>query len=64
MPLPNPPHRLRSEGSGPTQTRRDMSHGDPVFFDFPVLDHVDLGERLGILDMDRGAKVFRIAPHI
>ncbi len=31
--------------------------GEPRRFDFPVRDHVDLGEQLGILDFDRGSKL-------
>jgi seryl-tRNA synthetase len=31
--------------------------GDPPTFDFEPLDHLDLGVRLGALDMERGAKV-------
>ena len=57
VPLPNPPHRSVPKGLTDADNVEIKSHGDPVFFDFPVLDHVDLGERLGILDMDRGAKV-------
>nr|WP_243757503.1 serine--tRNA ligase [Allobranchiibius sp. GilTou38] len=31
--------------------------GDPTTFDFEPLDHLELGERLGAIDMERGAKV-------
>ncbi|MBO1754875.1 serine--tRNA ligase [Allobranchiibius sp. CTAmp26] len=31
--------------------------GDPTAFDFEPLDHLELGERLGAIDMERGAKV-------
>jgi len=31
--------------------------GDKPSFDYPVRDHLDLAEALGIIDMDRGAKV-------
>ncbi len=31
--------------------------GDPTQFDFEPLDHLVLGERLGAIDMERGAKV-------
>ena len=31
--------------------------GERTTFDFEPLDHLELGERLGILDMERGAKV-------
>ena len=32
-------------------------HGKPREFDFAARDHLDLGERLGAIDTDRGAKV-------
>ncbi|WP_031467591.1 serine--tRNA ligase [Sciscionella sediminilitoris] len=31
--------------------------GEPREFDFPVRDHLELGESLGAIDMERGAKV-------
>ena len=31
--------------------------GEPRQFDFEVKDHVDLGEALGILDLERAAKI-------
>src|SRR5471030_692629 len=31
--------------------------GEPPVFDFEPLDHVELGRRLGAIDMERGAKV-------
>jgi seryl-tRNA synthetase len=31
--------------------------GEPPLFDFEPLDHVELGRRLGAIDMERGAKV-------
>jgi seryl-tRNA synthetase len=31
--------------------------GEIPTFDFPVLDHIELGERLGAIDFERGAKV-------
>jgi seryl-tRNA synthetase len=33
------------------------THGDPVQFDFEPRDHLALGELLGAIDMERGAKV-------
>ncbi len=32
-------------------------HGTPPQFDFPALDHVELGEKLGLFDIERGVKV-------
>ncbi len=33
------------------------THGEPASFDFEPLDHLALGEKLGAIDMERGAKV-------
>ena len=33
------------------------THGEPPTFDFEPLDHLALGEKLGAIDMERGAKV-------
>jgi len=33
------------------------THGEPAEFDFEPLDHLALGEKLGAIDMERGAKV-------
>ncbi|MGI5268279.1 serine--tRNA ligase [Nonomuraea sp. CA-218870] len=33
------------------------THGEPRVFDFEPRDHLDLGERLDAIDMERGAKV-------
>lgn len=33
------------------------THGEPPAFDFEPLDHLVLGEKLGAIDMERGAKV-------
>jgi seryl-tRNA synthetase len=33
------------------------THGEPVAFDFEPRDHLELGELLGAIDMERGAKV-------
>ena len=57
VPLPNPPHPSVPKGVTDADNVEIRKHGAPPVFGFPVLDHVDLGERLGILDIDRGAKV-------
>jgi seryl-tRNA synthetase len=57
VPLPNPPHSSVPKGLTETDNVVVKTVGTPREFGFPVLDHVDLGERLGILDVDRGAKV-------
>lgn len=33
------------------------THGEPPTFDFPARDHLELGELLGAIDMERGTKV-------
>ncbi|MFJ6653457.1 serine--tRNA ligase [Microbacterium sp. NPDC091313] len=33
------------------------THGEPAAFDFAPLDHLELGEKLGAIDMERGTKV-------
>jgi seryl-tRNA synthetase len=55
--LPNQPDDSVPEGRGAAENVVVRSWGDPPAFDFPPLDHVDLGARLGILDFERGAKV-------
>ena len=57
VPLPNPPHPSVPKGVSDADNVVIKTVGKVPQFDFPILDHVDLGERLGILDMDRGAKV-------
>jgi seryl-tRNA synthetase len=57
VPLPNPPHASVPKGVSDADNVVIKTVGKVPQFDFPILDHVDLGERLGILDMDRGAKV-------
>jgi seryl-tRNA synthetase len=57
VPLPNPPHASVPKGVTDADNVAIKTRGTPRQFDFPPLDHVDLGEHLGILDMDRGAKV-------
>ncbi|HEX9977010.1 MAG TPA: serine--tRNA ligase [Acidimicrobiia bacterium] len=56
-PLPNPPHPSVPVGRSEADNVEIRRWGDPPSFGFEPLDHVDLGERLGIIDMDRAAKV-------
>ena len=55
--LPNLPHESLPDGADSADNRRVRQWGTPRQFDFPVKDHVDLGEGLGILDFERGAKL-------
>jgi seryl-tRNA synthetase len=55
--LPNLPHDDVPKGKDDTQNRLEKTHGAPPKFDFPVQDHADIGEALGILDLGRAAKL-------
>lgn len=55
--LPNLPHDSVPPGKDPRENVPIRQWGTPPAFDFQPLDHLDLGTRLGIIDMERGAKV-------
>jgi seryl-tRNA synthetase len=55
--IPNIPHESVPAGEGAEQNREEHRWGEPRRFDFPVQDHVDIGEKLGGLDFATGAKV-------
>jgi len=55
--LPNIPHPSVPAGSEPANNVVVRSWGERPAFDFEPRDHVDLGTKLGILDIERGAKV-------
>src|SRR3954469_8111131 len=55
--IPNLPHESVPVGESAEQNREERRWGEPRKFDFPVKDHVDVGERLGGLDFATGAKV-------
>ncbi|MCF8090859.1 MAG: serine--tRNA ligase [Desulfotignum sp.] len=55
--LPNLPHKDVPKGKNDTENRLEKTHGTPRQFDFPVQDHADIGEALGILDLGRAAKL-------
>ncbi len=52
LPLPEVPVGPDESANVVTRTA-----GEPREFDFPVLPHWDIGERLGIIDFERGVKV-------
>ena len=54
--LPNLLHATVPPGDA-TANRVVRTWGEPPSFPFPPRDHVDLGTALGILDLERGAKV-------
>jgi seryl-tRNA synthetase len=55
--LPNLPHDSVPPGKDASENVTVRSWGSKPKFPFPPRDHVELGTRLGILDMERGAKV-------
>ncbi len=55
--FPNLPHESVPPGADETANVLVRSWGTPPQFDFAPLDHLALGSRLGILDLERGAKV-------
>ncbi|MDR7543480.1 MAG: serine--tRNA ligase [Armatimonadota bacterium] len=54
--LPNQPDESVPDGRDASQNVVVRTWSQPPAFDFPPLDHADLGTRLGILDFERGAK--------
>ena len=54
--VPNLPHDSVPVGAGEEGNVVVRSWGTPKAFDFPVRDHVDIGEKLG-LDFDTGTKL-------
>jgi seryl-tRNA synthetase len=55
--VPNIPHESVPLGASSEENREERRWGDARKFDFPVRDHVDVGEGLGGLDFATGAKV-------
>lgn len=55
--LPNIPEATCPVGRGPEENRLVREFGEKPNFDFEPLDHTALGEKLGILDFSRAAKM-------
>jgi seryl-tRNA synthetase len=55
--IPNIPHESVPVGTSEHDNREERRWGEPRKFDFPVKDHVDVGEGLGGLDFTTGAKL-------
>jgi seryl-tRNA synthetase len=55
--LPNLPHESVPPGNDERENVPLRYWGDPPQFAFQPLDHLELGTRLGIIDMERAAKV-------
>ena len=57
MGIPNIPHESVPEGRSEADNLEIRRWGEPRATDFEPVDHVDLGERLGLLDFQNAAKV-------
>ena len=55
--VPNPPAADVPDGVDENDSVTVRTWGDPPRFDFTPLDHVELAERLDLIDIPRGAKV-------
>ena len=55
--IPNLPQDSVPIGKSEHDNAVEKIWGDPPKFDFPALPHWELGERLGILDFERAAKI-------
>jgi seryl-tRNA synthetase len=55
--IPNLPHASVPVGSGPEDNVEIRRAGEPPHFDFTPKAHWDLGPELGILDLERAAKI-------
>ena len=54
--IPNIPHESVPEGTSDDDNVELYRVGDPSVFDFEPKDHLDIGEALGIIDVERGAR--------
>ncbi len=54
--VPNVPHDSAPDGFTDEDAVEIRRHGEPPSFDFPPLDHAELGALLGVLDTERGAR--------
>jgi seryl-tRNA synthetase len=55
--IPNLPHESVPVGTSEHDNREERRWGEPRKFDFPVKDHVDVGEGLAGLDFATGSKL-------
>jgi seryl-tRNA synthetase len=55
--IPNLPHTSVPLGQSAENNAEVRRHGTPRQFDFPVKDHVDIGEGLGMLDFATATKI-------
>lgn len=54
---PNLPHESVPVGKDDSANLEIKKVGTPRVFDFPIKDHIELGEKLNILDFERAAKI-------
>jgi seryl-tRNA synthetase len=57
MGIPNIPHETVPDGRNEADNLEIRRWGEPRAFGFEAKDHVDLGERLGLLDFENAAKI-------
>src|SRR5262249_34342173 len=55
--IPNLPHESVPVGTSPEQNRVERQWGELPKFSFPPRQHFEIAERLGLLDLERAAKV-------
>src|SRR5512133_292639 len=55
--IPNLPHASVPPGQSAEDNVEVRRYGTPRQFDFPVKDHVDIGEKLGMLDFATATKI-------
>ena len=55
--IPNPPHPSVPAGRSEADNQVVRTWGEPTKLAFPAKDHAELGEKLGILDFERGVKL-------
>lgn len=55
--IPNMPHNSTPIGKDASDNKQIRSWGEIPSFDFNILNHLELGERLDILDFKRGGKI-------
>ncbi|HEX5948263.1 MAG TPA: serine--tRNA ligase, partial [Actinomycetota bacterium] len=55
--LPNPPHDSVPEGETDEDNQILREVGERPEFSFPPRDHVDIGTSLGVIDLERGARL-------
>ncbi|HAA58667.1 MAG TPA: serine--tRNA ligase [Myxococcales bacterium] len=55
--IPNLTHPDVPHGATDEQNKALKYWGEPTKFDFPTLDHVELSDKLGLIEWERGSKV-------